>query len=346
MTDIDVQRLLEPVSAQLPCGKNLEYAPEFIQLTELARGKPEQQAIDGQSRQAQEPAWSKVQEEAELLFGTTKDLRVAGLLHTALLKNERLRGLNASLALTHGLLERYWDHLYPPLDAEDDNDPTFRVNTLVASLSGDEALALVRQMPLVESRQFGTQTLRQYRIVTGAIKTGSADAVKEHAEGLAQLEAAFQNADIGVLKSSAQAGADAAGHLNAIEKILLDRTGGLPDGLAQLRADLADINKLFMAQLARRGALPVPAGPGGAVSPSDEGPAVAVQGEIRSRADVVRTLDALCDYYARNEPSSPVPMLLTRAKRLVDKGFMEIMRDLAPAGVSEAELIAGPEKKE
>jgi type VI secretion system protein ImpA len=71
-----------------------------------------------------------------------------------------------------------------------------------------------------------------------------------------------------------------------------------------------------------------------------------VQGEIRSRADVVRTLDALCDYYARNEPSSPVPMLLTRAKRLVDKGFMEIMRDLAPAGVSEAELIAGPENKE
>jgi type VI secretion system protein ImpA len=61
---------------------------------------------------------------------------------------------------------------------------------------------------------------------------------------------------------------------------------------------------------------------------------------------VLRILDALCDYYARNEPSSPVPMLLTRAKRLVDKSFIDIIRDLAPAGLAEAEVIGGVEKKE
>jgi type VI secretion system protein ImpA len=40
-----------------------------------------------------------------------------------------------------------------------------------------------------------------------------------------------------------------------------------------------------------------------------------------------------------------VPLLLQRAKRLVSKDFMDIIRDLTPAGVAEAELIAGTEKR-
>ncbi len=37
-------------------------------------------------------------------------------------------------------------------------------------------------------------------------------------------------------------------------------------------------------------------------------------------------------YYARQEPSRPVPILLTRAKRLVGADFMTIMKDMAPQG--------------
>jgi type VI secretion system protein ImpA len=46
-------------------------------------------------------------------------------------------------------------------------------------------------------------------------------------------------------------------------------------------------------------------------------------------------------YYDRNEPSSPVPMLLQRAKRLISKDFLDIMRDLTPEGVAQAELLGG-----
>ena len=55
----------------------------------------------------------------------------------------------------------------------------------------------------------------------------------------------------------------------------------------------------------------------------------------------MRVLDKACDYFERHEPSSPVPLLLRRAKRLVSKDFMEILRDLAPDGVSQAENIGG-----
>ena len=346
MSDTSLEALLKPVSAELPCGKNLEYAPEFVQLMELARRKPEQ-TIGDKTLPAQEPPWPKVRDEAELLLGSTKDLRVAGVLHNALLKTDGVAGLSAGLALMRGLLERYWDNLYPPLEADEDNDPTFRLNCLVGSLSGDEALALLRQIPLIESRQFGPQSLRQYRIVTGALKTVSADEQPtDLAQELAKLEAAFQGADIAALRSSAKAAAGAAEHLSAIEKNLQDRTGGIPEGLAALRADVREINAVFAVELTKRGE--VPAGdPGPASADKPHGQAVpALQGEIRSRADVVRTLDALCDYYARNEPSSPLPLLLKRARRLVDKGFMDIIRDLAPAGVAEAEVIGGLEEKE
>jgi type VI secretion system protein ImpA len=69
-----------------------------------------------------------------------------------------------------------------------------------------------------------------------------------------------------------------------------------------------------------------------------------VAGEIRSRAEVIRALEALCGYYDRHEPSSPVPMLLRRAQRLVHMSFMDIMKDLAPDAMSDIEKIRGPEE--
>jgi type VI secretion system protein ImpA len=66
-----------------------------------------------------------------------------------------------------------------------------------------------------------------------------------------------------------------------------------------------------------------------------------VDGEIRSRDDVIRVLDRICEYYERHEPSSPLPMLLRRAKRLATMSFLDILRELAPDGVAQAEALGG-----
>src|SRR5262245_57693712 len=154
MAVIDLDALLTPVSADAPCGRDLEYEADFLALQEMARGKPEQ-VIGDKVKPAQEPAWSSVREAAEALFGSTKDLRIAGVLHLALLKTAGVPGLESGLALMKRMLEQYWDGLYPVLDADDDNDPTFRVNSLVAALVSDDAMQCLRVAPLVESRQFG-----------------------------------------------------------------------------------------------------------------------------------------------------------------------------------------------
>ncbi|MFO1156846.1 MAG: hypothetical protein U1E43_08825 [Rhodospirillales bacterium] len=63
--------------------------------------------------------------------------------------------------------------------------------------------------------------------------------------------------------------------------------------------------------------------------------------EVASRDDVVRLLDRICAYYERYEPSSPVPLLLARARRWVFKDFIDVLRDIAPDAVAQAEAIRG-----
>ncbi|MGY0674528.1 hypothetical protein ACW3SO_12320, partial [Xanthomonas campestris] len=58
--------------------------------------------------------------------------------------------------------------------------------------------------------------------------------------------------------------------------------------------------------------------------------------------DVMRRLEEICAYYARNEPSSPVPMLLRRAQRLVGCDVLALMKELAPGGIDELQRVTGP----
>ena len=66
-----------------------------------------------------------------------------------------------------------------------------------------------------------------------------------------------------------------------------------------------------------------------------------ITGAVRSREDVTRVLEQICEYYAKTEPSSPVPLLLQRARRLVNLNFVDLLTDLSPDGLSQLKLIAG-----
>ena len=94
--------------------------------------------------------------------------------------------------------------------------------------------------------------------------------------------------------------------------------------------------------------------PSGEIAAAGGGPTVAgtasagggVGGAIRGRSDVALLLDKICRYYAENEPSSPVPLLLERAKRLATMNFLEILNDLTPDGVQQFGVIAGIKQEE
>ena len=93
----------------------------------------------------------------------------------------------------------------------------------------------------------------------------------------------------------------------------------------------------------RQGDAPQPTGDADSAAASEvaEPPAAAIRGEVRSRDDVLRAIDAICAYYARAEPSSPVPLLLQRCRRMVTMSFVDILKEMLPESVAGLQKIAG-----
>jgi type VI secretion system protein ImpA len=332
---IDPVKATAPLAEAEPSGPNLEYDADFQALERAQQGRPEQ-VIGDSVKPAEEPDWGDVVERAEALMGRTRDLRVAVALSHSLLKTQGLAGFALGLSVIKGLLEGQWDTVHPQLDADDNNDPTLRVNSLLSLAAGDGVLKALREVPLVTSKTLGRFSLRDLRIASGKqpAPAGLAEPPKQ-----VQVDAAFRDAELETLQGNAAQVALALEHLGAVDRLLVDKVGSQAPELKPLVLDLTEIKHALGQQLAARGVGVAEAdGAGGAAKAGCGG------GEINSREDVVLQLERLCEYYRRHEPSSPVPMLLRRAKRLVSKEFMDIIRDLTPGGVAEAELLGGIEK--
>ena len=107
-----------------------------------------------------------------------------------------------------------------------------------------------------------------------------------------------------------------------------------------LSTQLTKIDRVLRAQMAvrpggparRRRGWPMPAPPGRQREPS------ASSGRARTR---FAALDAVADFFRKNEPSSPVPLFCDRAKRLISKDFLEVLADVAPEALGSARAAGG-----
>jgi len=230
-----------------------------------------------------------------------------------------------------GLLDGQWDHVHPHLDASDGNDPTMRMNALVPLAAADAGLQDLRAATLSAVR--GSLTVRDVELAFAPASAVSGETVPSEAgllSALVQLlakhpeiathAAAVHDAAQAIdARLQAQVGVSQAPDLGP----LLALTGALSRAVARASGKAFD----------------------GAEAPATSGvegggPAV---GAIRNRSDAARELGRVCEWIERNEPSNPAPLLIRRAQRLMDKSFLEIIRDLAPDGLGQVERIAGTE---
>ena len=336
---IEVDELLKPVSAEQPCGKDLSYDPGFVALDGLIGGKPETQFSS-----AEEPDWKAVRGACLELFEQSKDLRVAVKLSLALVKLEGAAGLRDGLALLKGLLERYWADFYPKLDPQENNDPLERVNIL-SSLStplgtfGDPLrfLERLRQIPLANSPRMGWFSLADVAGDKITLPNGQ----EKPTASAAQIKAAFRDTKIEELDGSGRAISDSIALAKEIDGFLTATVGaGQAADMGALMAVLTEIQKNLVPYMSR-----IPGelqGEGQDANLGDSALETASgSGAIQSRQDVVRILDRICEYYARTEPSSPLPLLLRRAQRLAEMDFLQIVDELTPAMRAQLDPIVG-----
>jgi len=343
MAVIDIDKLLNEVSADNPCGENLKHDPSFMDLATAAKGRPEQVMGDA-VKPAQDPDWDTVQKLAVKMFASTKDLRVAVYLVTALLHNKGIAGLSTGLTLLHKMLDQYWDNVHPELDPDDDNDPTLRMNCLEALNDPDGILAKLKLIPLVSMQGIGQFSIKDIDIASGKIAPPSDP--EYVAPNSAVIEGVFRDCDISELQSIYDVVDSGLKVAMTIASLLNDKVGVQnAANLSGLVADLKGIYDLLKEQLTMRGAIEMEADAEGA-DKSGSNSMGSLTGEVNNRADVIRLLDKICNYYQKNEPSSPVPLMLKRAKRLVNMNFMEIMQDLVADAVKQAEKIVGVDNTE
>lgn len=340
MAQYNLESLLAPIGDESPAGDDLEYDAEFLALERAAAPKAER-AIGDSVKAAEEPDWDKVAELARAVLGRSKDLRAAVHLTTAWTRTSGMPGWNAGLSLIRGLLEHFWDSVHPQLDAEDDNDPTMRVNSVVPLGDLQGVLGYFRTTPFVQSPRLGRFDLRDLRIANGTLKVTATEG--EPQASLTEIEACCMDCAEDELVAVTAAISQSLENAKAIDGIFNDRVGTAGPDFKNLLSEIYELKKFLEPQLARR--LPVEGsaedGEAGEEGSGGGSGVRASNGAIAGPQDVMRRIDELCDYYTRNEPSSPVPLLLRRAQRLVGMDFMDLLKDLAPGGISELRVVSG-----
>ena len=345
MADLNLEALLAEISPDAPCGVDLEYDPEFQALERSAEGIPEQKMVNS-SKPPEEPDWKAVRDHSLHLMKRTHDIRVGVYLTRALGKLEGLNGLRQGFALIKGYLENHWDEVHPQTD-DGDLYPITRMNALATFNDRNMFLNPLKSTPLTDSRTLGRFSLRDIEIATGKL---TPPGNKEEIPKSAEIEAAFMDTALESIEANSESAESVLADIHAIHQISSDRAGAVnaPDfsALIPLMRELTtELNK----QIQKRGGnssdkVADEGGAADAVGGQIAAPAGMIKGIINNRQDVDRALGEICQYFERNDPSSPIPFLLKRAQRLLFKDFREILEDLAPDGMKQAENIFGAEK--
>lgn len=340
---MDPAVLLQSKGDDSPSGENLEYDPIFTEM-EIAGQPGEETQIGDELTAAEDPDYRDLAEKALAVLAQSHDLRAAVFLADATANTDGLVGFADVTTYILGCLNEFWETCHPELDEDDDNDPTMRINA-VQGLGGDSTVyRSLRRTPLTDSRSFGRLSLRDIDIAEGKI---TAPSDMENIPDPATVSAAFQDTDDDYLAAMLKAAQTAEANVRAISAVFDEQTPGQGPDLDDLIKLLRQIKKR-LAEFSAGGAVEDDDDEDAADGPAGAAPAVAggAVGGINTPADVTNALDRIIAYYRRAEPSSPVPIVLERARRLVGADFLTIMQDMAPAGIDNVHLIGGIEENE
>ena len=323
MTAALVEQLLAPVSVDRPCGANLDDRSGLVPFDGYRLwGRVSWIETGANGAEVERvPDWRELERLASETLAQSKDLRVLACLGAAVLRTEGLGGFARVLGVAADWTTTHWDAVFPLLE---DGDALSRSSAL--NCFGDQLAVIdgIRRAPLVSHRQMGRYGLRDI----------------ETTADLGAIDAAFMAVPIDELHDVRRSVTEAGAALSQIEGTFRDRV--VPEDAPNfdgIRGQFQAIDKVLRARLK--------AHPDGGEVADDrpesagEASAAPLSGVITSRQDAIRALDAVAAFFRQHEPSSPVPLLVDRAKRLVSKDFMEVLADIAPDALQQARSASG-----
>lgn len=346
---IPVEKLLQPVSDEQSCGPDLSYDPRYDELENILKGKPEVE-IGSVVKPAEPPDWGSLRDKAVEFLGAAKHLRPAVILVCAALRTEGLPGVRDGLVLVRGMLERYWSDIHPQLDPDDNNDPQQRLNILSGLTSprvpGSDIAGWLQvvdylyQAPFCSPRGVPPISLETLEFAQAPASPSGEEGAPSGSMDLASVEAQIRSADPEQLTTNLAIVNEAIAAANGIDEYLSATLGaGASINFEELKGGLKRLERTITSYMP--GAEDAVAE--GDAADGDQGgvSGPAISGSIRSRDDVVRMLDKICDYYRQIEPGSPVPYILRRAQKLALMNFVDAMQELSLASPDQLKPAMG-----
>lgn len=337
----DLAALLAAVPGDAPAGADLrgDTSPQslYYRLRDArAEARAAERASETDTASAPPPQWRTVRDLGiEAIAGRSKDLEIAAWLTEALLRVDGIVGFSAGVRLMNGLVDGFWDDLFPLPDEEGIATRIAPVTGLNGQ-SGEGTLSQpLRKLPLflrpdgtpMQLWQFEQASdlaaivdpeRRQQRIDAGVVPFETVET-----EALAAGAAHFT-----ALRDQASA---AAAAWRALGEALDSRAGADAPPTSRVREILDRI-----VAVASRFAAPEEAAPAeAALDPAAAGsvprlPAADTAGALASREEALRSLAAIADFFRRTEPLSPLSYTLQEAVRRARMNWPELLEEIVP----------------
>jgi type VI secretion system protein ImpA len=331
-----------PVSAESPCGSDLEYDPEFVVLSASVAAKADAQYGDFVGTPG--PVnWSDVDRDCRRLMMRTKDVRLAVLFIRCRTRLAAAAGFAEGLRLLAGWLAAFPDLVHPQLGVDEDRSAALeiRMNALQSLTDTDGLISDLREIALTRS----TATRLQLRDVERAFAHPrpsdalTPDSVTRQLEELRRQRPSVLSGFDDALQSLTAIEGWCREHLSvyapdltALKRLL--RHVAIPPGSRQTddvheegdaQPDSQDIETLAG----------LPTAPDeNEASTLPENMTLRTTGKASDRHAALNLIREARQWFEQHEPSSPIPVLLKRAEQFVGKRFVDVVNAIP------AELLA------
>jgi type VI secretion system protein ImpA len=354
---VDFEALLTPIAGENPAGKDVRYDGTYDAIQEARRADAPLAQGDWvhEIKTADWPAVIEIATEA--LATKSKDVQVASWLLEALVKRYGFPGLRDGLHLIRELQERFWEALYPEIE---EGDLENRAAPLVWL---NEKLPLsIRQVSVtqgVNGERYTWLHWKESREVDNLGRRDQAALAAALAEGKItgeQFDKTVETTPPAFYKTLCEDLDQSWKEFETLEQVVDEKFGRDAPGLLAIKTALQDCRALVADIVKKKGGLaPEPAPPepepkaqrgflGRLLGGREEPPRQEVRGEPdraspddqpavltlqpQDRADALRRLAAVADYFRRTEPHSPVAYLVQRAVRWGEMPLEQWLQDV------------------
>ncbi|MDR2865396.1 MAG: type VI secretion system protein TssA [Spirochaetaceae bacterium] len=350
---MNLEEMAAPLAGDQPAGENLEYDAMYIDLEALASGSQGTQ-IGSTTTEGQAPNWRKLNSNCLELWKRTRDLRVAAYFLVSETMLEGLKGFIPSMKLLIFLVKDMWDVFYPLLDPEYDNNPLERLNIL-SMVSPDSGaindpvmfLSHFREIRPVPSLAY---TIRDLMVASGELEASGGKTVDQNL-----LTAEVMNIPITEIQEMAALAKEAK---DLITSLCEEMNNKMQDGsILTMNALLREVNRLWnfydthLKNFSSGEEAEENGQEGTEANQENTGLKNLPKGNIlayqaNTRADALLLLRKGSEYFQRQEPNSPIPLLVNRALRVADMSFLDLIKDIVPDALPRGRDILGVKPEE